>query len=232
MSRGKTNMSASDLANFIKSHLQRNGLSVTELARQAGLTRQSLHSFLQGQIEQTRLATFSQIAEALKIHPIDLLRIFFARWPFSTNLPSDKLCHQIPGDNISFIGDITYPDFSRVKIGQSFEKTWEIRNSGSVVWENRRLVCLDNLVEVRFAQGQQLDIYHYGLISLSGPVITLPLIRPQESYRVSIPFLAPQTPCTTISWWKMQDIHGHCCFPHTSGLYCLVDVVDETLTNA
>jgi hypothetical protein len=37
-------------------------------------------------------------------------------------------------DGLVFMGDLTYPDRSRVQPGQSLEKRWKVRNSGTCDW--------------------------------------------------------------------------------------------------
>lgn len=44
-----------------------------------------------------------------------------------------------PGDDSAFIKDVTYPDDTVVKHAQVLKKTWRIKNTGTVTWENRWL---------------------------------------------------------------------------------------------
>lgn len=216
-------MASTDLSEYVKKHLEKSGMSLAEFARRAKLSRQSVYNILNSELEQARLSTFIQIANALKIHPMDLLRVFFSRWEFPSTAPT-RTKSLINGDDIGFIGDITYPDYSILSPGQTFEKIWEIRNVGIVPWKNRRLLCLDQHIEVRFDNGDQLDTYRYGLMPLDGREIMLPDIAPGTNHQVCIRFLAPEVACTTISYWKMVDEQGNYTFPDMTGLYCLVQV--------
>jgi transcriptional regulator with XRE-family HTH domain len=217
-------MAATELADYIRQQLEKSGMTVAEFARRAKLSRQGVYNILNADFEQARLSTFIQLANALKIHPLDFLRIFFNRWEFpSAN--TTRTNSLVNGDDVGFICDVTYPDNSILSPGQTFEKIWEIRNVGIVPWVNRRLVCLDEHIEVRFQNGKQWDTYKYGLMPLDGREIFLPIIRPGENNQVNIHFLAPEVACTTISWWKMADVDGNYSFPDMTGLYCLVQVM-------
>lgn len=217
-------MAALDLADYLRQQMEKSGISVTELARRSKLSRQSIYNMLNAELEQARLTTFIQLANALRIHPLDLMRVFFSRWEFPTNVPN-RTKSLVNGDDIGFIGDITIPDHSILSPGQTFEKIWEIRNVGLIPWQNRRIVCLDQHIEVRFQNGEKLDTYKYGLMPLDGREIPLPDIHPGQNYRLSIRFLAPRVACTTISYWKMVDAEGNMLFPDVTGLYCLVQVM-------
>ncbi len=61
--------------------MEKSGISVTELARQ------SIYNMLNAELEQARLTTFIQLANALRIHPLDLMRVFFSHWELPTNTP-------------------------------------------------------------------------------------------------------------------------------------------------
>ncbi len=55
-------------------------------------------------------------------------------------LPLDrKPDYPIPGDASTFVADVTIPDGTLMKPYQLFEKTWRIRNSGTVLWKGRWL---------------------------------------------------------------------------------------------
>ncbi len=217
-------MAATDVAEYIKRQLEHSNLNVSEFARRAKLSRQGVYNILNAEFGQARLTTFIQIASALKVHPLDLLRVFFNRWEFPSAAPT-RTKSMINGDDIGFIGDITYPDHSILTPGQAFTKTWEIRNVGTVPWIGRKIVCLDHQIEVRFHNGETLDTYRYGLLPMDGREIPLPDIHPGTNHQISINFLAPEVACTTISYWKMIDENDNLMFPEVTGLYCLVQVM-------
>lgn len=37
-------------------------------------------------------------------------------------------------DNLTFLGDVSYPDRTKVAAGQPLEKRWKVRNSGQCDW--------------------------------------------------------------------------------------------------
>jgi hypothetical protein len=43
----------------------------------------------------------------------------------------------LPQDDSVFERDVTYPDGTVVPAGERFDKTWRIRNTGSVHWRDR-----------------------------------------------------------------------------------------------
>ena len=114
-----------------------------------------------------------------------------------------------PGDNIAFVKDVTVPDGTPVKIGTTLSKTWRIRNTGTVAWQDRALVRLtpqderlcasaDRVAVSRTAAGQEVDI--------------------------TVEFTAPQYPGSCRTDWKMVDQHGQFVFPDKVPLYSLVQV--------
>ncbi len=121
-------------------------------------------------------------------------------------------------------GDITYPDNSMVSPNQIFTKTWAVRNIGGEIWRNRRLVCVDETIEVT------TDNTHFTLNNKRGlqPLVSeidVPETQPNETIELSVQFKAPAYPCTTISYWKSVDEQGNFLFPEKEGLSCLVNVV-------
>lgn len=213
-------MSAQDFSALISARRKELKLSVAEFSRRSGLARQSLYRLLDAEVEQAHVSTFIKLGIALQLHPMELMRVFFKGWQFPVDAtpPADKV---VEYDDVGFIADVTYPDHSVVSSGQQFEKIWEIQNVGNVVWKNRRIVCVDEQIEVKF----QGEVFQYGLKALEGNAIDVPLTQPGEFVRVSRMFEAPTVACSTISWWKMVDEQGELVFPDMTGLYCLVRVV-------
>lgn len=214
-------MSADQFSEILFRRQKELKLSLSELSRRSKISRQSLYRLLNGEVSQARLTTFSKLANALEIHPLDLLRAFF---------DDGSICHYdytskpsaVEFDDVGFIGDITYPDYSIVSPGEVFLKSWEIRNIGKVAWNNRQIVCVDKNIKVSFDNNTELE---YGLKSLENDEITLPNIQPGENHKISVKLKAPEVACTTISMWKMVDHEGVLMFPETTGLYCIVKVV-------
>lgn len=216
-------MSASELAEYVLERAKSLGLSKTTLAKQAKISRSALYKLLDGDVREIRLSTVIQLARALNTHPLDLLRHLFARWELPTQASTSA---KYPKDASGFVADVTYPDYSIVSVCQEFEKIWEIRNLGEQVWENRRLVCCDELLEVSTPSKPEIAAprSHRGLLPLQRE-IPIPLTRPSESVQLAVRLQAPDYPSTIISYWKMVDAQGNFCFPKLEGLSCLVNIV-------
>ena len=87
--------------------------------------------------------------------------------------------------------DVNYPDSSTATPGESFTKTWKIKNTGSCAWGN----------------GYKL-IYSYG-DKMSGEAQPLTAaIAPGQEVDVSVNFKAPDLPGTYTSYWTLQNAKG------------------------
>lgn len=99
----------------------------------------------------------------------------------------------LPCNIIGFIDDITIPDGTEMEPGESFTKTWRLRNNGSCNWTDAyRLV---------FVSGDQMD----------GPDLqefTTDWIYPGFDVDVSVDLVAPSEPGTYIGYWKLQNQAG------------------------
>jgi hypothetical protein len=113
-------------------------------------------------------------------------------------------------DDSGFVADVTIPDGMIVRVDEAFEKIWEIRNNGCVIWEGRRL--------------QEDNAGASGLVPTEG-TIDIPRTLPGTTTRLSVGFKAPPYPCTCESYWKMIDTNGRHVFPKKKGLYCRVKVI-------
>jgi transcriptional regulator with XRE-family HTH domain len=122
-----------------------------------------------------------------------------------------RLKRAIPGDASTFVGD-TIPHGSLMEPGQMFEKTWRIKNSGTVAWKGRRLE-------------RQGPLTGPGLIS-SLRFVDIPNTQPGEIAEVTAPLKAPTYDCSSIAYFKMVDAKGSLCFPdsYQLGLDVLVMV--------
>jgi hypothetical protein len=139
--------------------------------------------------------------------------------PTETLIPSDTASPTItftvtgPQElcNIAtFIGDITVPDGTDFHPGESFIKTWRLKNVGSCTWSTD--------YEVVFVDGN-----HMG-----GPadVNLLSTVAPGQTVDVSVPLVAPGAAGTYLGNWKLRDKDG-VLFGLTTGkpFYVEIDVV-------
>lgn len=197
-------------------------LSKTDLAKRIGISRQSLHKLISGDIETTSIFTLTRLSAVLNLHPMCLMEQMIGAKGFSS-YPTRGAA--VPGDGTSFIGDLTYPDNSIVQMGERFTKIWRSRNTGDVPWEGRFMKCLDEGVQLVSAfEDHHLKDSNRGLIPHSR-LIEVPTVAVGEYVDIQIDFMAPNYPCKAISYWKMVDAEGNVCFPESEGLSCLVQVI-------
>ncbi|MBF4634580.1 helix-turn-helix domain-containing protein [Agreia pratensis] len=119
-------------------------------------------------------------------------------------------------DDASQFLDETVPDGTIVLPGQRFEKTWTIRNVGSVPWIKRRLSRMG------IAAGP-------GLITTPAH-LEIPTTRPGEEVTLTVPCIAHVVQGTSIASFKMTDGHKRLYFPYsryTIGLAVQVTVVER-----
>lgn len=199
------------------------GISRTELARRARISRESLYKLLRGDIANPSVETLHGLALALEVSPLYLLRQYFD----DLNLgPGTLLPSRHADDHASFVRDVTVPDDMAVGVNQSFIKVWEIQNTGKLHWHNRQLVCQDDdyVLARRTADGSLVEVMDCHLLPAVRSV-PLPDAAPGEILRVSVEFVAPPFPCTVMSMWKIADTEGALCFPDFVGLWVRVRVV-------
>ncbi|HTX79398.1 MAG TPA: NBR1-Ig-like domain-containing protein [Longilinea sp.] len=115
-------------------------------------------------------------------------------YPTYTSIPTYT---PIPCNTAGFVSDITIPDNTTMTPGQSFTKTWRIRNNGSCTWSTSYKVVFDS--------GD----------SMSGPAsFNLPgSVAPNQTIDISVDLKAPTTPNSTSKPnykgnWKLQDQNG------------------------
>ena len=107
---------------------------------------------------------------------------------------------------LSWVEDVTFPDGAAVQPGETFVKTWRIRNTGTAPWE------------------AGYALIHFEDERLNGPnQAPVPPLKPGESGEVSIRLKAPQTPGFVKSTWKGRDPQGRL---FNFELFVLVEVVD------
>jgi transcriptional regulator with XRE-family HTH domain len=109
-----------------------------------------------------------------------------------------RLHRASPGDASEFIGD-TVPHGTLMKPGQIFQKSWTIRNAGTVAWTERRLE-------------RQGPITGPGLIT-SERFIPMPPAQPGATIEITTTLRAPTYDCASIAYFKQVAANGHLCFP-------------------
>ncbi len=97
-----------------------------------------------------------------------------------------------PCDRADFVDDVTIPDGTKVAPGESFIKTWRLRNSGSCTWTASYRVV--------FESGN----------ALGAPAsFNLPAdVAPGATTDISVQMKAPEKPGDYESNWKLQNASG------------------------
>ncbi|MDI1279380.1 NBR1-Ig-like domain-containing protein [Methylobacter sp.] len=215
-------MAICEFSTYVKQRADSLGLNMSELARQAGISRQGLYALLDGTTEQAKISTLITLAKALQVHPMVLFRELLHQLDFPKfSTASAKYRFDASG----FIQDVTIPDNTTVFTGQVFTKVWEIQNIGHVNWLGRKLVCMDRKADIPVVPEYIAAPEAVRGLIPTRRIIDIPDTLPGESVMLSMEFIAPSYPCSLISYWKMTDEHEEICFPEAEGLSCMVRVV-------
>ena len=107
--------------------------------------------------------------------------------------------------DITFMNDVTIPDGKRMQPGETFTKTWAVRNNGNTTWEPG--------FAISFAAGIPLT-----------PILQrpLPLVSPGALVELSLELIAPTTPGIYRSDWRLLDPQGN---PFGQFLWTIIEVV-------
>lgn len=96
-------------------------------------------------------------------------------------------------DKLEFVADVTVPDGTAFKPGDTFVKTWKLRNSGTSTWGSGHSLV--------FVSGEQM-----------GAPASIPLsvtVPPGETVDVSVSLTAPQSPGSYFSFWALRGPAGN-----------------------
>jgi hypothetical protein len=106
--------------------------------------------------------------------------------------PTVTATSALPCDRADFVDDVTIPDGTKLAPGESFVKTWRLRNSGSCTWTTSYRVV--------FESGN----------ALGAPAsFNLPAeVPPGATTDISIQMKAPDAPKDYESNWKLQNASG------------------------
>jgi Ig-like domain-containing protein len=121
---------------------------------------------------------------------------------------SDSL---IAGDSSKFVGDVTIPDGTKVKVNSNFEKVWALANVGKVVWHNR---YLERMNPASAEDGCKVP-----------ERVAIGDTPPGENVMISVEVTAPSRPGKCWVGWKMVDEHGKEFFPTRRPVYFMVVVI-------
>jgi transcriptional regulator with XRE-family HTH domain len=209
------------LASLVLSRCRSLRLTKKELARRAGVSRETLYRILRGESHGVTIDTLFGLADALHVAPLQLLREAYQLGRADGHMSMARGA----ADEASFVSDANYPNYEVVAVNQTFTKVWEIQNTGDVTWRGRSFRCEDDqvLLVKREADGSFSPVVDAALTPLR-PCVAVPTTVPGGVARIAVGFRAPSVPCTTISHWKMYEADGTLCVPQFPGLWCTVCV--------
>ncbi|MCC7368660.1 MAG: hypothetical protein IT306_09565 [Chloroflexi bacterium] len=90
----------------------------------------------------------------------------------------------------AFVSDVTFPDGTTMAAGQSFVKTWRIRNTGTCTWTGYSLA---------FTNGNQLG---------APGSVSVPTTAPNQTADISVTLTAPQAGGRYQGNWQLKNAQG------------------------
>lgn len=217
-------MQKEEFAKYIRARAKELGMSITRLALESNISRQSLYDLFSGTTEQAKLSTVISLANTLQVHPIYLFRYLLGQAEYPRYETTDS--NGNPSNMMTFIKDVTIPDNSRIKVGEVFTKTWEIKNTSKTTWVGNKLVCMDQSVDPSYVPPESDIVTTCRALIPTLREVPIKNTKPDKSVKISVEFKAPSYPCRVLSYWKMVDADGNICSSASEGLSCYVQIVD------
>jgi hypothetical protein len=100
---------------------------------------------------------------------------------------------EIPCDRLTFVKDVTIPDGTEFSPGETFKKTWRLRNSGSCTWTSGYSLVFDSGNAMGAPAAQQL---------------TSSTVAPDQEIDVSVNLTAPEEGGTYRGDFKLRNPSG------------------------
>ena len=107
------------------------------------------------------------------------------------NDAEDFCGHSSTTDSATFVSDITIPDDTFLSPGQSFNKIWRMRNSGTSTWGSG--------YQLVFVGGDQMG---------APSAVSVPTTAPGSTADISVSMTAPTTQGTYQGNWRMRNAQG------------------------
>jgi hypothetical protein len=164
------------------------------------------------------MSTQGAASQAVEFTPTPTLAIFVnSPTAFATYTPVPPLTAITKCDAAAFVTDVTYPDGSLVGRGNTFTKTWRIKNVGTCSWTTA--------YDLVFVGGEKFG----GKNSVALPAS----VSPGGSVDVSIRLTAPNQNGRYQGYWKLSNASGVLFGFGTSGdssVYVDINVSGYTVT--
>ncbi len=110
--------------------------------------------------------------------------------PPPTSAPSTS---STPCDRASFVTDVTVQDNTKMSPGQTFTKTWRLKNNGSCTWTSGYALIFD--------RGDQMG-------APSSTQLTTGTVPPGGTVDISVKMTAPNKPGTYQGFFKLKNASG------------------------
>jgi predicted small secreted protein len=112
--------------------------------------------------------------------------------PSFTPVPPTKTPVPIPCNAAAFVDDVTVKDWSTIYAGESFVKTWKVKNVGTCSWT------------------KEYKIFFFGGNQMSAPsAVAFPeVVDPGESVNLSVTMVAPSSKGEYSGSWMLKAANG------------------------
>ena len=97
----------------------------------------------------------------------------------------------VPAADVAFVADVTVPDNTELAPGETFDKTWRVRNAGSEAWPEAD--CL------AFVSGERMDAATGDFVPVAGT---------GDEVDITMPMVAPEEPGAYTGTWQVVDGSG------------------------
>ncbi len=95
-------------------------------------------------------------------------------------------------DHATFITDVTFPDWTQVEVGETFQKVWRLKNTGTCTWTADYSLI--------FQGGELLGLIERNYLSQE--------VLPGSEVDVSVELIAPEVQGEFQSHWMLQNASG------------------------
>lgn len=217
------------LQSLIRRRAREIGKSMKSIAVDAGVARSYLYKLANGQVQDPPIGILIRLANALKITPISIFRFYGDIGDQIDKQERLKLSLGIgvidENDILAINSDITTPGHCVVKIGEEFDKIWEIQNIGKVEWRDRSLVRIDVPIVQPLIAPNAASLAAPVCLKSSANRISIPRIAPGNVARLKTSFVAPMANCSVASIWRIEDQFARPCYGPEFFLSAVVTVV-------
>lgn len=176
--------------------------------------------FLVNNQDTASIQTAAALTVEAQVGPIPTATMTFTPVPFPTIPPATTQAplNTLPPaasatancDLAQFINDVTIPDGTNMDPGETFTKTWRLKNAGTCTWSGYNLV---------FDSGD--------LMSGSSP-IAIGTVAPGQQVNLSVNLTAPSTDGSYRGYWRIRNASG-VLIPVASGYQAKSFYVDITV---